>query len=152
MIQAIFVVGTLFSGCDEMLVGIFQAAITSGQGFDAAGVDLNAYDLAPNYIGPFKAFVFTVATLGTIPAPYVIGILTPHVNHLSFILARTINRKNKIISLKLLFHGLQAYLPEWQTVFWLTFSVYVSSAIIFLIWGSSEVQPWNTPRKNIRNA
>lgn len=123
ILQAVSIISASYSGCDEILVAIFLATATSGQGLDAAGVDLNAYDLAPNYAGPIRAFIFTMATVGNILAPYVVGVMTPNV-----------------------------LLSEWRTVFWLTFAVYISNAVIFIIWGSAEVQPWNSTKKYIRNA
>lgn len=105
------------------MVAIFLATATSGQGLDAAGMELTALELAPNYAGPIRAFMFTMGTFGTSLAPYVAGVMTPHV-----------------------------YLSEWRTVFWLTFAVYISNAVIFIICGSAKVQPWNTPQRYIRSA
>lgn len=36
-------------------------------------------------------------------------------------------------------------MSEWQTVFWVAFAVFGVTTIMFLIWGSGEVQPWNNP-------
>lgn len=36
---------------------------------------------------------------------------------------------------------------EWRTVFWITFGVFVVTTIIYCIWASGELQPWNDPVK-----
>lgn len=46
-------------------------------------------------------------------------------------------------------------MSEWRRVFWLTFFIEISAVVIFSIWASGEVQPWNTPsaktKKNATN-
>lgn len=39
---------------------------------------------------------------------------------------------------------LQSLLTEWRMVFWITFCVHIAEAVIFAIWGSGRVQPWNS--------
>lgn len=36
-------------------------------------------------------------------------------------------------------------MAEWRTVFWVTFGVFVITTIVYVIWASGEVQPWNEP-------
>lgn len=36
-------------------------------------------------------------------------------------------------------------MAEWRTVFWVTFAVFVVTTIVYVIWASGEVQPWNEP-------
>lgn len=36
-------------------------------------------------------------------------------------------------------------MAEWRVVFWVTFVVFVVTTIIYCIWASGEIQPWNTP-------
>lgn len=36
-------------------------------------------------------------------------------------------------------------MSEWQIVFWVAFAVFAVTTVMFLIWGSGEVQPWNDP-------
>lgn len=38
---------------------------------------------------------------------------------------------------------------EWRLVFWMTFAVFVVTTIVYVIWASGEVQPWNEP-ENVR--
>lgn len=51
----------------------------SGQGFDAAGSVSNVFDLSPNYTGPINALAFTISSGAALLAPFIAGILTPHV-------------------------------------------------------------------------
>lgn len=37
---------------------------------------------------------------------------------------------------------------EWRTVFWVTFAVFVITTIVYLIWASGELQPWNEPESS----
>lgn len=39
---------------------------------------------------------------------------------------------------------LQSLLTEWRRVFWITFAVHISEAVVFTVWGSAVVQPWNS--------
>lgn len=54
---------------------------TSVQGFDTAGMNISAFDLAPNYVAPLSAIVHTVHSAASFFAPYIIGVLTPHVRN-----------------------------------------------------------------------
>lgn len=38
---------------------------------------------------------------------------------------------------------LQSSLTEWRIVFWVTFAIFVVTTIVYSIWASGEVQPWN---------
>lgn len=49
---------------------------------------------------------------------------------------RNLNQSN-------IFQSKQAYLSEWRLVFWITFALHISKTIIFTIWGSAKIQPWN---------
>ncbi|KAG7160654.1 Vesicular glutamate transporter 2-like [Homarus americanus] len=39
-------------------------------------------------------------------------------------------------------------LEEWQSVFWLTGVVYVVTSAVFVIFGSTDIQPWNFPQED----
>lgn len=80
-ISAVFLVAASYGGCDETLVVILLILSIFGQGFDSVGIDLSAYDLAPNYIGPLTATVFIMSAAASIIAPYTVGVLTPHVRN-----------------------------------------------------------------------
>lgn len=60
------------------MVSLLMISI-AGQGFNAAGTVLNGFDLGPNYIGPVSGMVAGVSTTSSLMAPYIVGLLTPHV-------------------------------------------------------------------------
>lgn len=57
-----------------------------------------------------------ISMFSGILTPYVVGVLTP----------------NQTLS-------------EWHLVFWIVFVVFVLSNLVYLIWGSTELQQWNDP-------
>lgn len=44
------------------------------------------------------------------------------------------------------YFDLQSSLVEWRLVFWVTFGIFVVTTVIYSIWASGEVQPWNYPK------
>lgn len=46
---------------------------------------------------------------------------------------------------------MQATLLEWRVVFWVAFAVLSVTAVVYCIWASGEVQPFNDPpvRKDV---
>lgn len=77
----LLVLAASYAGCDEALVITLMILTTSVQGFDTAGMNISAYDLAPNYIAPLSAIVHTVHSAASFFAPYSIGVLTPNVSN-----------------------------------------------------------------------
>lgn len=39
----------------------------------------------------------------------------------------------------------QSY-SQWQIVFWILVATYMTGGLMFLIFGSGELQPWNSPK------
>lgn len=114
--SATFIVIASYAGCDRFLVvGMFTVAMTI-MGTAFPSVMVNALDLSPNYAGTLMALTNGISALTGIISPYLIGIMTP----------------NQTLS-------------EWRFVFWILFGVSVVSNLLFLIYGSGEVEPWNDP-------
>lgn len=42
---------------------------------------------------------------------------------------------------------LQSSIEEWRTVFWISFGIFIVTTVIYSIWASGEIQPWNEPRQ-----
>lgn len=42
---------------------------------------------------------------------------------------------------------IQSTLEQWRVVYWLTVIISTTRVLVYLIWGSAEVQLWNDPRK-----
>lgn len=58
---------------------MFSLAISTG-GFGAAALALVPFDLSPNYSGPVNAVVHTCYSIAALIAPFIVGIITPHVH------------------------------------------------------------------------
>lgn len=69
-----------YAGCNELLAIIFLTISLSGHGFNSVGAAINLFDLTPNYAAPLDAVINTFGTIVGISAPYIAGVLTPHVS------------------------------------------------------------------------
>uniref|UniRef100_A0A8D8S0N6 Vesicular glutamate transporter 2 n=1 Tax=Cacopsylla melanoneura TaxID=428564 RepID=A0A8D8S0N6_9HEMI len=88
-------------------------------GFYYPSIRVNTLDLSPNYAGVLMGIVNGLSSITGIFTP----VFTGHV----------ITNDT---------------LTEWRIVFMVTFSILIVSAIIYLIFGSGEIQPWNGPKTN----
>lgn len=115
-ISAAFIVAAAYAGCDRVLVvSLFVISMTI-MGTAYPSVMVNALDLSPNFAGTLMALTNGLSALTGIVSPYLIGLMTP----------------NQTLS-------------EWKFVFWILFGVSLVSNVIFLAFGSGEVQYWNDP-------
>lgn len=80
------------------------------------GMKVNALDLSPNYAGTLMAVTNGIGALTGILGPYLVGILTPNTS-----------------------------LYEWRVVFWIAFGVFNVTNVVYIIWASGEIQPFNDP-------
>uniref|UniRef100_A0A6B2ED52 Putative permease of the major facilitator superfamily protein n=1 Tax=Phlebotomus kandelakii TaxID=1109342 RepID=A0A6B2ED52_9DIPT len=113
---AIFIVGASYAGCDRTTVVILFTIAMGIMGTFYPGMKVNPLDLSPNYAGTLMAITNGIGAITGILAPYVVGVMTP----------------NRSIS-------------EWRLVFWIAFIIFVVTTVVYSIWASGEVQPWNTP-------
>ncbi|XP_055314260.1 putative inorganic phosphate cotransporter isoform X3 [Sitodiplosis mosellana] len=79
------------------------------------GVAINTLDLSPNYAGILMGIGGTVTSITGILVPYMVGVAT----------------SNSLLS-------------EWRFVFWITFWLQVLKLFIFSIYGSGDVQSWDS--------
>lgn len=40
---------------------------------------------------------------------------------------------------------MQRSLDEWRTVFWLAFGIFHVTNLVYVVYASGDIQPWNTP-------
>lgn len=113
---AFFLMAASYAGCNRTLVVVFTTAGLALMGCSNFSLMVNSLDLAPNYAGSVMGLVNGISMISGILTPYVVGILTP----------------NQTLS-------------EWHLVFWIVFTVFVASNLIYLVWGSAELQEWNDP-------
>ena len=121
--SAIFIIVASYAGCDKYLViGMFVVAMAI-MGLAFPSIMINALDLSPNYAGSLMAMTNGISALSGIGSPYIIGILTTNQT-----------------------------LYEWRQFFWILLGLSLSSNVIFLLFGSGEVQAWNDPEFDKENS
>lgn len=100
---------------------------------------VNALDLSPNFAGTLMAIVGTIGCLSGVIAPYIVGILVPNVRFvlLCVLMSNWIFVNN--------FFSAQSTMEEWRDVFWLSSAILIATNLLFLQYGSGDVQPWNQP-------
>ncbi|XP_035775354.1 putative inorganic phosphate cotransporter isoform X1 [Anopheles albimanus] len=113
---ACFIVGASYAGCEKVIVVMLFTFAMGLMGTFYPGMKVNPLDLSPNYAGTLMAITNGIGAITGIIAPYVVGVMTP--NHT---------------------------LEEWRIVFWISFAIFNVTNLVYIIWASGEVQPWNTP-------
>lgn len=119
ILPGIFLLCLAYFGRDPY---ICVAIITLSMGFNGASTVTNlqnSQDLAPNYVGTIYG---TINIIGVTP-----GFFSP-------MLVAYFTKNNNTIE-------------EWLNVFYIAAAMYILSAIIFWIFGSGNVQPWNGSKK-----
>ncbi|GLV46734.1 uncharacterized protein CBL_13507 [Carabus blaptoides fortunei] len=114
-IPGLFLLGQILAGCNVVAAVVI---ITLSLGFNGASTITNiqnSQDLAPNYAGTLYGIVNCIG--GTT------GFITP-------ILTGYITRDHNGMA-------------EWRIIFTIGASVYILSGIVFCIFGTGEMQPWN---------
>ena len=103
-----------YIGCDRALAvtTMFIILVCSTLGFPT--VVANQLDLAPLHAGMIMGLTYTIGNLGAIAAPHAVSALTYE----------------------------QSTRLEWRNVFFLTTTVYMVGAVVFVIFGSGERQSW----------
>ncbi|KAH8260040.1 putative inorganic phosphate cotransporter [Drosophila bipectinata] len=110
----IFMVAASYAGCNRPLVVILFTLAMGTMGSYYAGMKLSPLDMSPNYAGTLMAMTNGIAACAGLVSPYVAGLLTPNAN-----------------------------MTEWRVVFWLTLGILSATVIVYLIWASGEIQPFD---------
>ena len=111
---AIFIIAASYAGCNHATVVVMFYLGMVLMGAALPGIMVNVLDLSPNYAGTLMALTNGISALTGVFTPYIAGHLTPHQT-----------------------------LKEWRLVFWIVFCVSILTNIVFLIYGSGEVEYWN---------
>lgn len=112
----VFLVIASFSGCDRMQAVLMFTIAMGFMGAYYSGMKANNLDLSPNFAGAIMALTNGIGAIVGIINPYIIGVITP----------------NRTIS-------------EWRNVFYISCGFLTFTNLVYLIWGSAEKQPWDTP-------
>ncbi|KAG5867254.1 hypothetical protein JTB14_019027 [Gonioctena quinquepunctata] len=103
------------TGCD-VTWAMFLITLSLGLNGASTLTNLqNNQDLAPNFAGIIYGIANCIGSTTGFISPAIVGSITENHNGLD----------------------------EWHTIFYIGSSVYIGSGIIFCVWGSGEVQPWN---------
>ncbi|KAJ8681205.1 hypothetical protein QAD02_016992 [Eretmocerus hayati] len=116
LLPAIFIVAASYAGCDRLMVVIMFYIGMTLMGTALPGIMVCVLDLSPNYAGTLMALTNGISALTGIVTPQIVGILTTNQT-----------------------------LTQWRLVFWIVFGVSVLTNIVFLVYGSGEVEYWNDP-------
>eukprot|EP00057_Strongylocentrotus_purpuratus_P010270 XP_011664744.1 PREDICTED: vesicular glutamate transporter 3 [Strongylocentrotus purpuratus] len=109
-----FLVLAGYVGCNATLVLIFISLGLATTGLAYSGASLTMMEFAPAYAGMVVAIANSVATIPGFVAPIVVAIYTEN----------------------------QADLGGWRTFFWISFGICMAAWVIFMIFGTSELQSW----------
>ncbi|KAG4078473.1 hypothetical protein HA402_009185 [Bradysia odoriphaga] len=113
---AIFIIAASYAECNRMVVVVMFIFSMGFMGTFYPGMKVNPLDLSPNYAGTLMAITNGIGAITGILSPYIVGVMTPN-----------------------------SSLTEWRAVFWISFAIFVSTTVVYVLWASGEVQPWNYP-------
>ncbi|GJQ83645.1 hypothetical protein Trydic_g14355 [Trypoxylus dichotomus] len=115
-IPALLMIVQAFFGYDAIIsVTIFTGSLFFN-GAVTAGYLANGLDIAPNFSGTIFGMANTLSSLGGYISTTIVGALT---------------NKNSTFN-------------EWRNVFWVLVGVYALGGLMYLTFGSGELQPWNS--------
>jgi len=113
-----------YAGCNRALAVAIMFIAVGCMHISFPVVVTNQLDLAPLHAGKIMGLTHFVANLAQIAAPHVVGALTYH-------------RSTRF---------------EWQIIFFLAAGIYAVGAIVFVIFGSGEIQSWaSVPDDHVRS-
>ncbi|KAI4477208.1 hypothetical protein M0802_014770 [Mischocyttarus mexicanus] len=104
-----------YAGCDSTTAIVMLILALTFNGAACQTNLVNHQDLAPNFAGSLYGVMNTFGSFPGFIIPPIIGALT--------------NERNGI--------------EEWRVMFWISSGVFVSATILFWIFGSAKIQPWN---------
>ncbi|XP_034229962.1 sialin-like [Thrips palmi] len=115
--QAVFVLGLAFSGCDKYAAILFLTAATAANGAVSTGALASMVDISPNFASIVLGINGVVTVLPGFISPIVVGALT---------------YQNQSVE-------------QWRIVFCITAAMLLVTGVAYVLFGRSEVQPWNEP-------
>lgn len=99
-------------------IAMFTSALTIN-GAVTAGYLGNGLDIAPNFSGTIFGLANTLSSFGGWASTFMVGELTTNNNTIE----------------------------QWRIVFYILSGTYIVGALCFVLFGSGELQPWNSPKK-----
>ncbi|XP_018334292.1 sialin isoform X2 [Agrilus planipennis] len=105
-----------YLGCDIVIILIVWFVAVTLITASYAGAMANVVDIAPSFAGPVLAFAQTIHMTASFLSPLAAGYFTNNGHTLS----------------------------AWRSVFHVTAGVAISTYFVYQVWGTAEVQPWNS--------
>ncbi|GFY44208.1 vesicular glutamate transporter 2 [Trichonephila inaurata madagascariensis] len=100
-----------------MLSAMLSVAAMSFMGFAFNGCMITPVDMSPTFAGTLMGLSNTVASVASFVYPVIVGIMTNE----------------------------EQTFEQWNKIFAMCIGIAMSSGILFCIFGSADVQPWNYP-------
>ncbi|XP_068081579.1 sialin-like isoform X1 [Anabrus simplex] len=120
-LQGLFLLGLAFSGCSSLAAIICLTAALATTGAESPGPLAGIVDLSPNYAGAVMGFTNMLSVMPGFISPMIVGFLT---------------YQNQSSS-------------QWQMVFIIAAAMALLPSLLFICFGTNEVQPWNTAEEPI---
>ncbi|KAJ8967047.1 hypothetical protein NQ314_003164, partial [Rhamnusium bicolor] len=116
IVPGILVLLISYLGCDINLVLVVWFLAVTLITASYAGAMANVVDIAPNFAGPVLAFAQTIHMTASFLSPLATFAMLDEQEHL---------------------------MSSWRMVFYVTAFVAISTYIVYQIWGTGDIQPWN---------
>ncbi|GBN69743.1 Vesicular glutamate transporter 2, partial [Araneus ventricosus] len=107
--------GVYFSGCERLQSTGFGIAAMCFIGLSFTGCMIAPVDMSPTFAGSVMGLSSTIGSLAAFIFPVLVGVMTDG----------------------------QQTLEQWNKIFLMCIGIVFSSGILFCVFGSAEVQPWN---------
>jgi len=114
LIPGLFLTAVGFLGCNRVLIVCSFVIVVGSSGLTMSGYGVNHLDLAPMYAGTLMGLTNTLANVPGFIGPQVVGALTYHASTRA----------------------------QWQKVFYIATAIYGFSTVVFVVFGSGELQAW----------
>lgn len=116
ILQGLFILGLCYSGCNSLVAVIMLFSATAVNGAVSSGALAAVVDIAPNYAGVIQGIIGTVSTASGFISPLIVGYFTLH----------------------------QQTLSQWCKVFHLSGAICIGTGLIYIFFGTSDIQKFNT--------
>ncbi|XP_050056500.1 sialin-like [Aphis gossypii] len=123
ILQGFFILGLCYSGCNSLVAVIMLFSATAVNGAVSSGALAAVVDIAPNYAGVVQGIIGTVTATSGFISPFIVGYLTLH----------------------------QQTLSQWCKVFHLSGAICIGTGLIYIFFGTSDVQKFNTYDDSVSN-
>ncbi|KAH8407688.1 hypothetical protein KR222_010748, partial [Zaprionus bogoriensis] len=120
----------------KLVIGLLTLAVATNAA-SYLGFHVNHMDLSPNFAGTLMGITNCAANVMSILAPLIVGLIVKDEVIISYLFIWLL--------LILILSCLQKNPTQWRIVFYFTAFVYFVGNLVFILFGRTNVQPWNNP-------